>query len=120
MTILLVEDNIPVARATKTLIENLNKNITVDIASDIATAREKIKTTSVKLLMIDFGLPDGNGLALIKYLREQGINTLIIGVTAHPEAYTHQEIAVAGLDEYIIKPLSRKIWHNITLKYQLD
>ena len=120
MTILLVEDNFLVARATAMLIESLNKNTMVEIVSDIATSREKIKTTSFKLILIDFTLPDGNGLELIKYLREQGINTPIIGLTANPEAYNKQEIPIVGLNEYFLKPLSRKIWHNISLKYLLD
>src|SRR5437764_7827724 len=67
-TILVVEDNL----ATRTfLAENLNADGYAPLeAGTVAEAAEALERTFPDLAIIDLGLPDGDGLELLRYVRE--------------------------------------------------
>jgi len=65
---------------------------------------EALMTAEIDLLLLDLGLPDGDGLQLLEELRGQGIQTPVIILTARDD---HQD-KLTGLDgganDYITKP----------------
>ena len=56
--------------------------------------------------LIDNRLPDGQGLALCKEIREHDSKTPIIFYSADAQAYTIQAAYAAGANEYLVKPVS--------------
>jgi two-component system, LuxR family, response regulator FixJ len=55
-------------------------------------------------LIVDFNLPDMNGLALVGKLRERGISMPAILITTHPSPALRQRAAAAGIS-IVEKPL---------------
>lgn len=75
------------------------------IAKNRQGALRELKTNSPDAILLDLGLPDGDGKELIKTIRQQ-INVPIIVVSARQE---EKEIVASldlGADDYVTKPFS--------------
>jgi DNA-binding response OmpR family regulator len=55
-------------------------------------------------VILDIGLPDGNGLSLVTQWRERGVNTPVIMLTARSQWHEKVEGFNAGADDYLGKP----------------
>ncbi|PLY14440.1 MAG: DNA-binding response regulator [Sedimenticola sp.] len=70
-------------------------------AQDIAHA---IKIEHFDLMILDIGLPDGDGLAVLKQLREQGEQIPVLILTARDAIHDRIEGLDSGADDYLVKP----------------
>lgn len=75
------------------------------IAADIQSALRIINTDSPDLIILDLGLPDGDGKGLIKQIRSE-LMTPIIVVSARNDEKEVIASLDAGADDYVIKPFS--------------
>ena len=73
---------------------------------EAATAAEAIERADlgVDLVLLDYKLPDGDGLAVLKKLREIDPDTLVIMLTAHRGVEIVVEAMKAGAFDYATKP----------------
>ncbi|MCI9075514.1 MAG: response regulator transcription factor [Dorea sp.] len=73
-------------------------------------AKECLKGTEA-LLIIDIGLPDGNGIELYQYLHKKGAAKKIpaIFLTARDEEQDMLNAFNAGADDYVVKPFSMNV-----------
>lgn len=55
-------------------------------------------------VLLDLGLPDGNGIALLQRWRQQGVDTPILIMTARDALSDRIQGLDAGADDYLIKP----------------
>lgn len=102
MRILIVEDEVHLAEA---LSQILRKNhYSVDIAHDGQSGLDNALSGIYDLLLLDIMLPEMDGIELLRTLREQGVQTPVIMLTAKGE--TDDKIAGldCGADDYIAKP----------------
>lgn len=102
MRLLIVEDDAPLARA---LCEALGRRgITTDHAGRLADAFQMLDAAQYSAVLLDFGLPDGDGLNVVRQLRADGNPMPIIATTARGQ--TNDKIAGldAGVDDYLTKP----------------
>ncbi|MCE9677633.1 response regulator transcription factor [Shewanella sp. AS1] len=102
MKLLLVEDN-------TLLVEELEKQLkqagyVTDITDKANEADYLIKETNYDCIILDIGLPDGNGLTLLEKWRTQGLNTPVIMLTARSQWHEKVEGFNAGADDYLGKP----------------
>lgn len=102
MKLLLVEDN-------ALLVEELEKQLkqagyVTDVTDKAAEADYLLKETNYDCVILDIGLPDGNGLELLERWRNQGINTPVIMLTARSQWHEKVEGFNAGADDYLGKP----------------
>ncbi|WP_394130397.1 response regulator transcription factor [Shewanella maritima] len=102
MKLLLVEDN-------PLLVTELEKQLkqagyVTDITDKAVEADYLIKETQYDCVILDIGLPDGNGLSLVESWREQGIMTPVIMLTARSQWHEKVEGFNAGADDYLGKP----------------
>ena len=67
---LLVEDEARIAEIVRTAL--VRDGFAVDVLGLCADAREAFATTSYDAAILDLGLPDGDGLRLLKELRGDG------------------------------------------------
>jgi len=72
-------------------------------ASTAAEALERAET-GVDLVLLDYGLPDDDGLTVLRKLREIDPDTLVIMLTAHSEVEMVVDAIKAGAFDYATKP----------------
>lgn len=104
MNVLIVEDE----RVLSELLEEELKEelFTVDCAGTVEAAKERISGNLYDLMLVDLGLPDGDGLELIALARAHGANPGIIILTARGELEDRIEGLEKGADDYLPKPFS--------------
>ncbi len=101
MRVLLVEDDVRVAAA---LASGLRKRgYEVDCAGSIA---EALDAPQSDLVLLDLGLPDGDGMDLCRTLRARQPDVAIIAVTARGEERDRVAGLLTGADDYVVKPFS--------------
>lgn len=77
---------------------------TVDSMSDGRSAAEALRTVRFDLVLLDLGLPERDGIDVLRELRRRGDSTPVIIVTARDDVQNRVEGLDAGADDYIIKP----------------
>ena len=102
MRVLLVEDHPPLAEA---VCEALRRaGFAVDHAATVADARELTGLVDYALVLLDLGLPDGDGLQFLPVLR-QGGRVPVIVLTARDQLADRLAGLDGGADDYIVKPV---------------
>ncbi|HWV59577.1 MAG TPA: response regulator transcription factor [Sphingopyxis sp.] len=104
MRILIVEDNARIGALTA---EGLSAmGFCCDIAPTLAEASELLAATSYDVLVLDLGMPDGDGRAWLMVERAQGLATPVIMLTARSALGDRIDGLDAGADDYLIKPFA--------------
>ena len=104
--LLLVEDDTSLG---ETLQERLLKEgYAVQWVQTKAAASFEIRTSRFDLIILDVGLPDGNGFELAKQVRQENVATPFLFVTAMNTAEHRLEGYELGAEEYIPKPFHLK------------
>ncbi len=104
MRLLLVEDN-------PRLIELLSERVheagwRIDSLSSIADAEEAVRSDDYDLILVDLGLPDGDGLDLVRSIRASGNAAPIVILTARGTIEERIAGRDAGADDYLVKPFN--------------
>ncbi len=73
-------------------------------AGDVAGIRAALAAAAIDLIVLDLGLPDGDGLMLCRELRAEGYGGAIIMVTARDSAIDRVLGLELGADDYLTKP----------------
>lgn len=102
MRILLVEDHPPLAEAVSDALHRAGFG--VDLAASVAEARELAGLADHALVLLDLGLPDGDGLRLLPELR-QGGRVPVIVLTARDQLADRLAGLDGGADDYVVKPV---------------
>lgn len=106
MRLLLIEDT---PRLRELLIESVHAaGWRIDAFGALAEAEEAVANASYDLLLVDLGLPDGDGLDFIRALRRQGHRTPIIVLTARAAIDERIVGLDAGADDYLVKPFNHR------------
>src|ERR1700722_19624908 len=78
----------------------------VSCANSCATARDALCDTSYDAIVLDLGLPDGEGLDLLRQWRKSGFNEPILILSARDEVQDRIKGLDLGADDYLAKPFS--------------
>ena len=104
MRLLLVEDT---PRLRELLIESVHaRRLAHRRLRDRRGRRGSHCDDAYDLLLIDLGLPDGDGLDLIRALRRNGVRTPILAMTARGAIDERIAGLDAGADDYLVKPFN--------------
>jgi DNA-binding NtrC family response regulator len=98
--ILLVEDMESFRGAVSQLLGVYND---VDEAESLAAARAAIQKASYEVVILDKGLPDGDGIDLISEIKELSPNTVVIILTSDSDFSSVKHCIARGADDYVIK-----------------
>ena len=101
--ILLVEDDRGI---TKALVETLRNHYSIEAVATGQLAFYKADTGHYDIVLLDLDLPDISGLAVCQQLREQGLKTPILVLTADDRTLTKINLLDAGANDYLVKPFS--------------
>lgn len=77
--------------------------------SDLNTAREALGGKTYDLLILDAGLPDGDGVAFAAELRRTGRDIPVIFLTARDMDEDMMRGFAAGADDYVTKPFNVQV-----------
>ena len=100
--ILLVEDHERLAQLVcKGLVA---AGIAVDVVDRVDAAWATIRRMPYQVVVIDRGLPDGDGLGLLQRMRRAGIGMPCLVLTARDALHDRVEGLDAGADDYLPKP----------------
>ena len=76
-----------------------------DIAHTVADATLMLETVQYAALLLDLGLPDADGLALLRRLRESQADLPVLVMTARGDVAQRITGLTAGADDYLVKPV---------------
>jgi len=102
MKILVVEDNKRLGRFLKRALEE--EGHVADVAVTGTAAIEQATSIAYDIMVLDWMLPDTDGLAVCRTLRARGSNVPILMLTARAEVAERIAGLDAGADDYIVKP----------------
>lgn len=102
MRVLVVEDE---PRLREGLVESLHQASFVCVeAGSAAEAQYGIDNFPCDLVLLDLGLPDGEGISLLRRWRDEGLELPIIILTARSDWQDKVSGLEAGADDYVTKP----------------
>jgi DNA-binding response OmpR family regulator len=104
MRLLVVEDN----RELSSLVASglTTAGFSVDVVDSAEPARLALETRSYAAVVLDLGLPDSDGLGLLREMRAKQDPTLILIITSRGGLDDRLTGLRAGADDYLLKPFA--------------
>ena len=103
MRLLIIEDSEEIINCIKIELEKIG--ICVDTATSGFEGEEKAYVNEYDIIILDIGLPDKNGIEILKYLRRESIDTPVMILTGCDERKMLIQGLEIGADDYLIKPI---------------
>jgi two-component system, OmpR family, response regulator len=104
MRILVVEDEKKIASLLRRGFKE--QGFTVDVLEDGLEALQRATTEPYDAIILDIMLPGRDGLSVLRQLRESGITTPVLLLTARGEVSERVEGLNIGADDYLAKPFA--------------
>ena len=104
MRTLIVEDQKDLAEEMKTFLEK--DGMRCDVSSTFKEAADALAIDAYDFVLIDLGLPDGDGLNLLQEARKTQTTAVYIIITARGEVQDRVTGLTSGADDYLAKPFS--------------
>jgi DNA-binding response OmpR family regulator len=104
MRILVVEDEQKVANALREGLEGERYDVVVERTGEGAFFR--VNTESFDVILLDLTLPGRDGLEILQALRQRGMKTPVLVLTARDSLNDRVAGLDAGADDYLIKPFA--------------
>lgn len=102
MRVLVVEDNALLRHHLKVQLQDLGHQ--VDDAEDAKEADYYLNEHLPDIAIVDLGLPDEDGLSLIRRWRSNDVSLPVLVLTAREGWQDKVEVLSAGADDYVTKP----------------
>lgn len=103
--VLIIEDDLGIAEIHRRNLMKIEGFEAVGIAASKAEAETLLDVLSPDLVLLDLYLPDGNGLDILRYLRQHAHACDVILITADREVETLQQAMRGGVVDYLLKPV---------------
>ena len=113
--ILIAEDNKTNQKLAMKMMTKMGHK--VEIAENGQEAVDAVKNREFDLIFMDMQMPVMDGLEATKEIRESGIKTPIIALTANAFNTDKENCFAAGMDDFTTKPLNRSAILEIINKY---
>jgi len=105
-TVLLTDDNPDIVELVKLILAGSGYNLV--IANDGVEAVNICLSQTPDLVLMDLKMPNMDGIAATRSLREKGFSNPIVVLTSSESADDRQMAEQAGCDGYIVKTLEMK------------
>jgi DNA-binding response OmpR family regulator len=104
MRLAVVEDNPELAQL---LTRGLKaEGYETDLMTTVAEARAAVSTTRYAALILDLGLPDGDGLSILREIRQGKDPLPVLVLTARGGLHDRVSGLRSGADDYLVKPFA--------------
>ena len=104
MRLLIIEDEPRIADLVKAGL--VRAGFAVDVVGQYSDARLALAVTPYDAAVVDLGLPDGDGLTLVRELRVKGSQLPVLMLTARDTIEDRVCGLDSGADDYLVKPFA--------------
>lgn len=106
LTVVLVDDDPSLLRMLEKLVRSALGDIEVVPFGDADSATAWLTTNNCEVLITDVELPDGNGLELLRYVKQRDPWVQVFVVTGHSSVAVVADAMRAGATDFLRKPLN--------------
>lgn len=103
-SILIVEDDITYGLILKAWLRK--KGFDVSTESNVARAKKHLEAQPADLVLSDLRLPDNDGVSLLGWMKQKGMNAPFIIMTSYADIQSAIQAIRMGAKEYITKPVN--------------
>jgi two-component system sensor histidine kinase/response regulator len=103
LKILIVDDNQADRNNVRRLLKRAGLETEITEAADYEEAKEKMSNNLFDCVLIDYLLPDRDGLTLVREIRQQGVKIPLIILTGHGDEEIAVDMMKAGASDYLSK-----------------
>ena len=104
MDVLVVEDDASVRTLVKAVLEKNDNAVTV--ATTAQEGQDYALNNKYDIIILDLGLPDGDGFEICKEIRDHDITTPVLILSAEQETDVKVKCLKVGADDYLTKPFN--------------
>jgi PAS domain S-box-containing protein len=104
LTLLVVDDSPEGRLLLRSLLEPLG--FAIAEAANLAETRDRLAAGTIDLVLLDWFLPDGEGIDLVRQLRARPGSPALVMLTANALAESRDEALAAGVDAFLSKPFA--------------
>jgi CheY-like chemotaxis protein len=104
LRILMAEDNLVNQKVAMCMLKRLGYR--ADVANNGLEVLQALQEMSYDVVLMDVQMPEMDGLEATRRIRDSGLNTRIIAMTAHALEGDRADCLQAGMNEYITKPIN--------------
>jgi two-component system chemotaxis response regulator CheY len=105
MRIMLVDDSKTMRNIQRNILGQLGYS-EIEEACDGQDALSKVVAFKPELLLVDWNMPNMDGITFVKTIRQKGMKQPVIMVTTESEKSRVVEAIKAGVTNYIVKPFT--------------
>lgn len=102
MQVLVIEDDPTVQTLIKLVLQKQDHEVT--LIQNAKNGTQLALENSHDMIILDLGLPDGNGFDVCKNIRDKGITTPVLVLSAEQETDIKVKCLEIGADDYLTKP----------------
>lgn len=105
MKVMLIDDSKTMRNIQKGILSQLGYT-EVEEACDGLDALSKVGAFDPDILLVDWNMPNMDGLTFVKQMRAKGSKAVMIMVTTEAEKARVVEAIKAGVNNYVVKPFT--------------
>jgi DNA-binding response OmpR family regulator len=106
MRVLVIEDNLPIAQAVRTMLQA--RKFAANVVTDGEAGLDHLLRQCYDAAIVDVGLPGMDGFAVARSARAEGVQTPILMLTAHDAVEDRVAGLDCGADDYLVKPFAEE------------
>ena len=110
---LVIEDDRATADAIARVVASLGHE--VSCAHSLAEAREAVERAAPELVLVDLGMPDGDGVDMVAELRGLGVEDFIV-ISGEKSQARAVESLRAGVSDFLLKPVKLSEIHRVVTR----
>ena len=114
--ILVAEDH-PINQQLLSALLDERGEINYEMVENGQLALEKLEKTEYDLVFLDIHMPVRDGIETIKIIKESGISTPVVALTANAVSGDKEKFLSLGFDGYIAKPIQEERLDEVLKKY---
>lgn len=110
MKILIIDDERDITSFLKNALKSLGH--TIDSAENGNQGSMLARSNHYDLIVLDYNLPEKNGLEILKEIRQEGNKSAVLALTINGELEKKRKMFKNGADDYLTKPflLEEFVW----------
>ncbi|MCM8528905.1 MAG: response regulator, partial [Lentisphaeraceae bacterium] len=103
MNVLVIEDSKEDCFLIKCILEKAFTELTINFAYSIEEAQKAVQNPNLDFILLDYYLPDGDGLEFLKSLNETPYTIPVIVITGRSDEKLEKELFTAGAQDFLTK-----------------